>query len=169
MRKKVGAIAVAVVITLVLGACVGDDAGASQGTTKLANPTTGPAVTGPAVTAEETGPTETAYPPARAPAPDVVRQRTCSEGAGSRLELTDIGRPRMRFEVRRSPVGHSWRITLRANRPGGSFTLIQRTKVAGDSGDLAVQVGQWGDIRLVEVEAVDTQTGQVCRVNVEIE
>ena len=43
-RKKAGAFAVAGVITLVLGACAGDDAGASQGTTKLANRTTGPAV-----------------------------------------------------------------------------------------------------------------------------
>lgn len=39
MRKTVGAFAMAVVITLVLGACAGDDAGASQGATKLANPT----------------------------------------------------------------------------------------------------------------------------------
>jgi hypothetical protein len=53
--KKVRAFAVAVVITLVLGACAGDDAGASQGTTKLANPTTGPTETGPV----ETGPTVT--------------------------------------------------------------------------------------------------------------
>lgn len=63
---QVDAFAVAVVITPVLGACAGDDSdGASQGTTKLANPTqtlaatggagTGPAETGPAVT----GPTAT--------------------------------------------------------------------------------------------------------------
>jgi hypothetical protein len=59
-HKKVGAFAVAVVITLVLGACAGDEKGASQGTTKLANRTTGPAVTGPAETRPaETGPAET--------------------------------------------------------------------------------------------------------------
>jgi len=60
-HKKVGAIAVAVVITLVMGACAGDDAGASQGTTKLANPTQTAAATGGAGTGPtETGPTETA-------------------------------------------------------------------------------------------------------------
>jgi len=59
-RKKVGAFAVAVVITLVLGACVGDDGGASQGPTKLANPTQTPATTGGAGTGPvETGPAET--------------------------------------------------------------------------------------------------------------
>jgi hypothetical protein len=77
----------------------------------------------------------------------------------------------MRFEVHRSPVGHSWRITLRANRPGflSPNVVIRRTKVASDSGDLAVQVRRWGDFPLVRAEAVDTQTGQVCRVNAEIE
>ncbi|MCI0634104.1 MAG: hypothetical protein L0206_09350 [Actinobacteria bacterium] len=55
MRKKVGAFAVAVVITLVLGDCAGDDAGASQGATKLANPTQTPAANGEA----GTGPAET--------------------------------------------------------------------------------------------------------------
>jgi hypothetical protein len=73
-----------------------------------------------------TGPVGTV--PASA-APDVVRQRTCGDGAGVRLELTayawvrleltDIGdRIKVRFEVHRSPVGHRWRITfhLRAKR-----------------------------------------------------
>jgi hypothetical protein len=54
-RKKVGAFAVAVVITLVSGACAGDEADASQGATKLADRTQTPAATGGA----ETGPTET--------------------------------------------------------------------------------------------------------------
>lgn len=59
-REKVGAIAVAVVITLVLGACAGDDAGGSQGMTKLPNPTTGRTETGPVETGPmETGPTGT--------------------------------------------------------------------------------------------------------------
>jgi hypothetical protein len=59
-RKKVGAIAVGVVITLVMGACAGDDAGASQGATKLANRTLTPAAAGGAETGPtETGPTET--------------------------------------------------------------------------------------------------------------
>ena len=133
--------------------------------------TTGPTETGPV----ETGPRETAPPPAPASAaPDVVRQRTCSEGAGSRLELTDISRPphptrtRVRFEVYRSPVGHSWRITLHMNTPAWLMPnpTVRLTSVASDSGDLAVQ-GQWG-INKVRAKAVDTQTGQVCRVNARI-
>ena len=103
----------------------------------------------------------------------MVRQRTCSDGATSRLELTDIGRPpdqvrvRVRFEVHRSPVGHSWRITLHANRPGflTPNPVVQLTRVASDSGDLAVQVRRWGVSGWVRAKAVDTQTGQVCRVN----
>lgn len=73
-HRKVGPIAVAVLITLVMGACVGDEAGASRGMTKLANPTThastggagtGPAETGPTV-APDTGSEDNSYriPPA---------------------------------------------------------------------------------------------------------
>jgi hypothetical protein len=109
-------------------------------------------------------------------APDVVRQRTCSDGAGSRLELTDIGRTPdqyriwVRFEVHRSPVGHSWRITLHGNRLGflSPNMLVRRTSVASDSGDLAVQVRRWGVNGLVKAEAVDTQTGQRCFVDARI-
>jgi hypothetical protein len=115
--------------------------------------------------------------PAGAGAPDVVRQRMCSDGAGSRLELTDIGRTpdqyriRMRFEVHRSPVGHSWRITLRANRLGflSPNPVIRRTTVASDSGDLAVQVRRWGVDGRVEARAVDTQTGQRCFVRARLQ
>jgi hypothetical protein len=105
--------------------------------------------------------------------PDVVRQRMCSDGAGSRLELTDIGRVPahhgmlVRFEVHRSPVGHSWRITLHLHSPGflSPNPTIRRTRVASDSGDLAVQVRHGGVSGLVQAEAVDTQTGQVCSVD----
>ena len=128
-------------------------------------------VTGPA----ETGPAETAPPPAPASAaPYVVEQRMCTDGAVSRLELKDLGRPpdqgriRVRFEVHRSPVGHSWRIRLHVITLGplSPNTWIKRTRVASDSGDLAVQGRRWGF--RVEAEAVDTQTGQVCRVNARI-
>ena len=64
---------------------------------------TGPVRTGPA----ETGPTETGSPhaPAQA-APDVFEQKTCSDGARMRLELTDTGDWfRVRVEVLGSPVG----------------------------------------------------------------
>jgi hypothetical protein len=111
--------------------------------------------------------------PAGAGEPDVVKVRTCNDGARSRLELTDIGpsrigrRVRMRFEVHRSPVGHWWRITLTANRPGflSPNPGVWRPSVASDSGDLAVQVRRWGVSGLVRAKAVDTQTGQVCEVH----
>jgi hypothetical protein len=112
-------------------------------------------------------------------APDVVRQRTCSDGARSRLELTDIGdRIRVRFEVYRSPVGHSWRIVLRHGRfrlpdpfdQGSGQVKFVGTRVASENGDFAVQ-------RLVRdqedgfegrdgfaAKARDRQTGQFCGV-----
>jgi hypothetical protein len=139
-RKKVRAFAVAVVITLVLSACAGE-AGASQGTTKLANRTTGPAATGPMETGPtetgptetgptetgptETGPTETASRHARASAePDMIQRRACSDGARSRLELMHVeghveghdrveGWLKVRLEVYQSPPGHRWRIQFR--------------------------------------------------------
>jgi hypothetical protein len=69
MREEVGAIAVAVVITLVLGACAGDDSGASEGAGKLANPTETRAATGGATGPAETGPAETG-PSVTGPATD---------------------------------------------------------------------------------------------------
>jgi hypothetical protein len=136
---------------------------------------------------EVTGPAETAPPPPLASgAPDVVEQRTCSDGAGSRLELTNItdrdfpGEERtldlirMRFEVHRSPVGHSWRIVLHVRVPGflTPNPTIRRTKVADDSGDIAIQVRRWLRQEVgaseVQAEARDTQTGEVCRLEAEI-
>jgi hypothetical protein len=171
-RKKVRAFAAAVVITLVLGACAGDEAGASQGTTKLANRTTGPAVTGKT----ETGPTETASPPARASAaPDVVKQSVCRSGqpgeARSRLnlaEMVDSDSFKVRFEVYRSPVGHRWRIELRhqtnplAHWPS-AVVIFEGTRVASESGDLVVQ-RRVPAHEFFRAKAVDTQTGQVCKI-----
>ena len=105
-------------------------------------------------------------------APDVVRQRTCSDGARSRLELTELGQffvptgIQVRFEVHRSPVGHSWRITLVDDWfPLDPDRVVRRIRVARDSGDLAVQV-RWDRVfELVRAKAVDMQTGQVCMVN----
>ena len=127
----------------------------------------------PAVPGSETGPAQTGPPPALASgAPDVVRQRTCSDGARSRLELTELGQffvptgIQVRFEVHRSPVGHSWRITLVAERPPlNGPDVVRRISVASDSGDLAVQVRRDGVFELVRAKAVDAQTGQVCRVD----
>jgi hypothetical protein len=159
-RKNVRAFTVAVVITLVLGACAGDEAGASQGTTKLANPTTGPAETGPA----ETGP-----PPARASAaPDAVNQRRCSAGAKARLEVTDIGhRFKARFEVHSSPPGHLWNIRM-WRHPGGPccepnpIRIFRGAREASDSGDFAVVQLAEGPWLVVSVKAKDSATGERC-------
>jgi hypothetical protein len=168
-RKKVGAFAVAVVITLVLGACTGDGAGASQGATKLANPTqtlaaaggaetgpteTGPAETGPAETGPaETAPAETAPPPAQA-ALDVQEPATCEfvqPRARAHLELTDSGdRIKARFVLHQmTSPGHLWRIVFRhadasecCAPPGADDfgVAFEGTRLAtGDSGDITVQ------------------------------
>jgi hypothetical protein len=187
-RKKVRAFAVAVVVTLVLGACAGDDAGASQGTTKLANPMTGPAMTGPTETGPtetgptetgptetgptETGPTETASSPARASAaPDRVKTGMCSDGARWRLEVTDTGNwINVRFEVHQSPVGHEWRIDFRHVQhnimPVIGHVFFRGIRVASDSGVLVVEPRRpdWAGVDGLVGEAVDRQTGQVCKV-----
>jgi hypothetical protein len=102
--------------------------------------------------------------------PDVVKQKTCSDGARVRLELTDIGdRIKVRFEVHRSPVGHEWRITFRfvehniTNLYGHVF--FRGTRVASDSGVFVVQLHRpdWAVEDGVVGEAVDRQTGQACR------
>jgi hypothetical protein len=132
-------------------------------------------VTGPA----ETGPAETAPPPAS----DITSAGPlgvgCSAGAGVRLLLTDIGdRIAVRFEVHRSPVGHSWHIVLlhdQADIGGGGFhwdrgaPFFEGTRASG-SGDLVVQRSvvdkEWVDG--FRAEAVDRQTGQVCRQSARI-
>jgi hypothetical protein len=131
---------------------------------------TGPVETGPTETGPvETGPTQTAPAPAPAPAaPDVVRQRTCSDGARSRLEQTDMGdRIKIRFEVYQSPVGHEWRIRFRFVERNTFLAyghwFFRGTRVASDSGVFAVQLTRpdWGDLG-IDGKAVDRQTGQVC-------
>jgi hypothetical protein len=120
----------------------------------------------------ETGPAETAPPTAAASAaPDLVGQRMCTDGAGSRLELTDIGdRIKVRFEVHRSPVGHEWSIHFRNMRvpccaPTGPI-FFRVTRVASDSGVFVVQLRYRDRVEVdgVTAKALDTQTGQVCRV-----
>ena len=126
----------------------------------------------PAVPGSKTGPTRTAPPPARAStAPDVVRQRMCTDGARWRLELTDIGdRIKVRFEVHRSPVGHEWSIHFRnllvpCCSPTGPV-IFRATRVASDSGFFVVQLRYPDRIQVdgVKAKALDTQTGQICRV-----
>jgi hypothetical protein len=160
-RRKIRAFAVAVVITLVQGACAGDEAGASQGTTKLANPTTGPT---------ETGPAKTASSPARASAaPDRVKTGMCSDGARWRLEVTDTGNwINVRFEVHQSPVDHEWRMFFRHwihnLFPVMGDVFFRDTRVASDSGVLVVELRHpdWAGVDGLVGEAVDRQTGQVC-------
>ena len=131
----------------------------------------------PAVPGSEAGPAETAPPPARASAaPDVVRQERCSNFAKSRLELTDTGSPGpidMRFELHRSPVGHTWHIRIEHSTTlSGIIVEFEGTKATmGDSGHLVVHRPHIRDRISVDefrVEAFDTQTGQVCRVVAQI-
>lgn len=131
---------------------------------------TGPAVTFPT----ETGPAESGPPTAAASAaPDVVRQRTCSDGARPRLELTDLGdRIQVRFEVHRSPVGHEWRIRFRYVKernlvPVHGHVFFRGTRVAWGSGVFVVhlRVPGWRQVAGVVGKAVDRQTGQVCKAS----
>jgi len=94
----------------------------------------------------------------------------CSDGARSRLELTDMGdRIQVRFEVHRSPVGHEWRITFRyveRNIPVRyGHVFFRGTRVASDSSVFVVQrrVPDWGGVDGLVGKAVDRQTGQVCK------
>jgi hypothetical protein len=123
----------------------------------------------------ETGPAEAAVQPASDITIDGPFGVGCSAGARARLVLTDIGdRIAVRFEVHRSPVGHSWHIVLihdEADTGGGGFhwrlsPFFEGTRVASDSGDLVVQAGSVVDQEWVDgfrAEATDRQTGQVCR------
>jgi hypothetical protein len=101
----------------------------------------------------------------------VVKERACSDGARWRLEITDIGdQIKVRFEVHRSPPGHSWRIHLGHMEynitPCCGHTFFRGDRVASDGGDLVVQLARpdWALNAGVRGEAVDGQTGQVCRV-----
>jgi hypothetical protein len=111
-RKKVGAIALVVVITLVLGACVGDDAGASQGTTKLANPTQSPAATGGA----GTGPVETG--------PAVTGPAETADG-GEDPEPPPLAKPAQLGTVTASGGGCALEIDVKTIRAGaGRLTVV---------------------------------------------
>jgi hypothetical protein len=130
----------------------------------------GPAETGPA----ETGPAETEPPPAPASAAPatVVRTETCSDSATWRLEFTPLGdRFKVRFEVHRSPVGHSWRIVLRhvrgiPNDSRDTVVFFRGTRVAAEDGEVVVQRRVWDTIRVdwVLAEATDRQTGLACKM-----
>jgi hypothetical protein len=119
-------------------------------------------------------------PEEQAVAPDVVRQGRCSDGARSQLALTDLGRLILvRFELHRSPVGHTWRIEIHhgGGIMGPNFVQAFRgIRVAGDSGDFSVQLptpdrfhsgcGPFDECPAdsFKARATDTQTGQLCRV-----
>jgi hypothetical protein len=136
----------------------------------------------PTVPGSKTGPAQTALPPARAQAaPDVHNQVLCrhaTDAAMARLELTDIGdRIKVRFEVHRSPVGHSWRIVLRHHRYRGCCRVRQGQlffvgfRRASENGDLAVEgsVLDHGVGDMVSAKARDRQTGQYCALFAGIE
>jgi hypothetical protein len=102
------------------------------------------------------------------PAPDVVRPGWCSDGARSRLELTDIGdRIKVRFEVHDSPPGHLWHVRMwRIVGIEHHVEIWRGARVASASGDFSVGrliwdiTNPWGLL----VKAVDSATGQRCRV-----
>jgi hypothetical protein len=90
-----------------------------------------------------------------------------------RLELTDLGdHIKVRVEVHRSPVGHSWDIELRHDRGingsvPGSFkeprlVFFEGTRLASESGDLTVQRRVWNSWMMDRVAAKvrDRRTGQ---------
>ena len=109
-------------------------------------------------------------------APDVVRQRACSDGAGSLLELTDMGdRIEARFVLHQMTLpGHRWRIVLKIAQttlggpdPGDWRVFFEGTRLAtGDSGDITVQrsVMDPGGFVVGAAKARDRQTGQFCGV-----
>ena len=111
-------------------------------------------------------------------APDVVKTRTCSEGARWRLAITDTGdRIKMRFKVYQSPVGHEWRINFRYKKhnitTGFGHVFFRGTRVASDSGAFVVQLSRpdWDregqrDPDGVHGGAWDRQTGEVCKASV---
>jgi hypothetical protein len=108
--------------------------------------------------------------PASAGTPDVVRHGPCSDGARWRLEVTDTGDwIKVRFEVHQSPVGHEWRIYFRHMQhnifPIIGHVFFRGTRVASDSGVLVVEPRHpdRGKVDGLVGEAVDRQTGQVCK------
>jgi len=82
------------------------------------------------------------------------------------------GQIKVRFEVHRSPVGHSWHIRLsHANgqglgpNPWLGLAFFEGTRLASDSGDLVVQrrvLNRMWD-GFFKARAWDTQTGQTCK------
>jgi hypothetical protein len=128
------------------------------------------------------GPEEQAVPALAAP--DVVRQGRCNDGAKSQLALTDLGRRILvRFELHQSPMGHTWRITIRhgGGIMGPNFVqAFSGIRVAGDSGAFSVQLptpdrfhsatcgGLGCPADWFKARATDTQTGQLCRVEARI-
>jgi hypothetical protein len=145
----------------------------SVGSLDRSEKSVGPAGTGPAVTAPPSAPASAA--------PDVVERGMCSDGAGSRLELTDMGpRTEVRFEVYRSPLGHEWRIVLSHLPIPSPGEFFRGTTVASDNGVLGVTrrfrpIPEWtiGDLSHFEPDRIwakarDTQTDQVCKVDATI-
>jgi hypothetical protein len=101
--------------------------------------------------------------------PAVVVRGSCSDGARSRLELTDHGsRIRVRFRVHEGFSGDraGWRIRMRHN---GDLFFRGTRRTRGDGGHLSVhdsvRDGNGAD-RFV-VRGVDTSTRQVCRAHAE--
>ena len=134
-----------------------------------------------------TGPAETAPPPAPDFTPTWVSAMgggSCSDGAESHLSLRVDRRINVRFEIHGSPMGHEWRIELARIElfvDDDSYVFFRGTRGASDTGDLVVhqrvsdptiEQGSNGGYSAEQgrgafvAKAVDTQTGQRCRVEV---
>jgi hypothetical protein len=112
-------------------------------------------------------------------APDVVKTGMCSGSARWWLEVTLMENPaphrpvregiKVRFEVHQSPVGHEWRINFRRMEhniwPVIYRVFFRGTRVASDSGVFVVELRypDWVAVDGLVGEAVDRQTGQVCK------
>ena len=103
----------------------------------------------------------------------MVKRRTCSDGARSRLELTDIGdRIKVRLKVYQSPVGHRWRFQFRFKEHNittiRGHVIFKGTRVDSDSGVFVVQFKRpdWAAEDGLAGKAVDRQTGEVCNASI---
>lgn len=123
--------------------------------------------------------------PAQAAADEVSQGRCWVVQPGqarSRLELTDMGdRIKVRFEVYRSPPGHSWHIVLRHAHTGippfhwhHAKAFFEGTGVASEGGEVSVQRSvvdqgpEFDEFDAFRAKAADQQTGQVCKAEASI-
>jgi hypothetical protein len=99
-------------------------------------------------------------PPAVASS-DVLRNGSCSDGGRWTLELNHLRRRiEAEFEVRRSPVGDTWRVRLRHD----DDVYFRGTRTADDDGEFSVdeKVRDTSGTDRFRARAIDSSTGEVC-------